>query len=181
MTLICGHLNKMYQQSHWYRRRTHSTNAYLIKGINSGRQATVHAENLVINDGRQTEIVEDFRAVSPNVDGAILLEALIIETVHLSDLAGFVVSADQGNPVRISHLQKTMNMVTKMKTRRERMYPYLQGQQKQERFHTVVATVDEVTEKQVVGVGALASNLEQLNQIVELTMNITADLQENWK
>lgn len=58
------------------------------------------------------------------------------------------------------------------------MYPYLQGQQKQERFHTVVATVDEVTEKQVVSVGALASNLEQLNQIVELTMNITTDLHE---
>lgn len=80
----------------------------------------MHAEHLVINDGRQTEVVEDFRAVSPNVDGAILLEALIIETVHLSDLAGFVVSADQGNSVRISHLNKTMNMVTKMKTRRER-------------------------------------------------------------
>lgn len=115
----------------------------------------MHAENLVVNDGGQAEVVEDFRAVSPHVDGAILLEALIVETVHLSDLAGFVVSANQGDSVRI---------------------PHLQSQQKQERFHTVVATVDEVTEKQVVGVGALASNLEQLNQIVELAVNITADL-----
>lgn len=142
----------------------------------------MHAENLVINDGRQTEVVEDFRAVSPNVDGAILLEALIIETVHLSDLAGLVVSADQGNSVRISHLHATENMTTEPKSASvKRLFPYLQGQQQQERFHTVVATVDEVTEKQVVSVGALASNLEQLDQIIELTMNITTDLHENWK
>ena len=53
---------------------------------------------------------------------------------------------------------------------------HLESQQEQERLDRVVASIDEITHEQVVGVGALASNLEELHQVVELSVNVTADL-----
>lgn len=53
---------------------------------------------------------------------------------------------------------------------------HLQGQKKQKCFHTVVTAINEVTQEQVVCVRALSSDLEQLDQIVKLAVNITANL-----
>lgn len=52
---------------------------------------------------------------------------------------------------------------------------HLEGQQEQERLDRVVASIDEIAHEQVVGVGALASHLEELHQVVELSVNVTAD------
>ena len=38
----------------------------------------------------------------------------------------------------------------------------------------IVATIDVVTHEEVVGVGRLSTNLEQLTQVVELTVDVTA-------
>ena len=44
-----------------------------------------------------------------------------------------------------------------------------------------MASVDKITHKEVVGVWALASDLEELHQVLELSMNIAADLvKEEW-
>ena len=52
---------------------------------------------------------------------------------------------------------------------------HFEGDEKSDGLDRVVTTIDVVTHEEVVGVGRLATNLEQLAQIVELTVDITAD------
>ena len=57
--------------------------------------------------GRSTtapEVVKHIGAVAPHVDRAVLAQALVIKAVHLGDLAGLVVAADQGDAVGVAHL-----------------------------------------------------------------------------
>ena len=61
---------------------------------------------LSVDDGRETEIVENFCAVPPDGDAAVLAQALVVEAVHLSDLTGLVVAANQGYPVGITNLKQ---------------------------------------------------------------------------
>lgn len=64
----------------------------------------MHAKDLLVNDGAQREVVEDLGAVPPDVDAAILAKALIVEAVHLSDLPGLMVSADQSDAIGVADL-----------------------------------------------------------------------------
>jgi hypothetical protein len=50
--------------------------------------------------------------------------------------------------------------------------PYLECQQQQEGFYAVEASVHKVPHEQVVGLGAVAPNLKQLHQVIELTVDV---------
>jgi hypothetical protein len=80
--------------------------ADLVKGVDGRGQAAVNAEDAVVDDCGQTQIVEDLSAVAPHVHTAVLAQTLIVEAVHLSDLARLMVPANQGYSVRITHLNK---------------------------------------------------------------------------
>ena len=54
--------------------------------------------------------------------------------------------------------------------------PNLECKEQQERLDGVKAAVNEVAHEQVVSARALASNLEEFHQVVELTVNVSADL-----
>lgn len=58
---------------------------------------------------------------------------------------------------------------------------HLQCQEQQERLHRVVSAIDKVAHEQVISLWYIAPNFEQLFEIVELPMNITADLNKNTK
>ena len=115
----------------------------------------MHAENLVVNDGSERQVVEHLSAVAPHIDGAVLTQALVIESVHLRDLARLVVAPDKSDALWIADLQ---------------------SKEQKECLYRVVPSVDEVSHEEIVGVGALASDLEQLHQVIELTVDITTDL-----
>ena len=51
----------------------------------------------------------------------------------------------------------------------------LEGDEESHGLHAVVAPVHVVPHEEVVGVRGLATDAEQLHQVVELTMNIPAD------
>ena len=53
---------------------------------------------------------------------------------------------------------------------------YLECKQQQESFDRVVATVHEVTHEEVVGVGAFTAHLEELHEVLELSVNVSANL-----
>lgn len=53
---------------------------------------------------------------------------------------------------------------------------YLECEKQQEGFNAVKAAVHKVAQKEVVCVGALPANLEQLLQIIKLPVNIAANL-----
>jgi hypothetical protein len=115
----------------------------------------MYAENAILNQGGQTQVVKDFCTVSPHVHGAVFSQAFVVKPVNLRNLAAFVVAPDQYNPVRV---------------------PHFQCQQQQERFHTVETAIDEIPKKQVIRFWALATDSEKFLEVVELPMDITANL-----
>ena len=52
---------------------------------------------------------------------------------------------------------------------------HLESDEQSDCLDTVVAAIDVVTHEEIVGVRGLSANLEQLAQVVELAMNVTAD------
>lgn len=85
-------------------------NTYLIESVDCWRQTTVDAKYLIVDNGGQAEIVENFSAVAPDVHRAILLQAFVIKPVYLGNLARFVIAANEGNAIRVANLKKVRNM-----------------------------------------------------------------------
>ena len=53
---------------------------------------------------------------------------------------------------------------------------YLEGQEEQECLNRVVSSVYEVPHEEVVGIGTLSTDLEELHQVMKLSVDITAYL-----
>jgi len=121
----------------------------------------VDAEDLIIDDSRDGEKVENFAAMSPCVCVAIFVLALIVKPVHLRDLSALVIATKQGDLVRPSGLEQ---------------------EQSGESLEAVVASVHKVPHEDVVGVGHLAAASKQLLQVVELAVDVAAhgDGREDW-
>ena len=112
------------------------------------------AEDLVVDYGRQGEVVEDVGAIPPDIEGAVLPQALVIEAIELGDLPALVVPSDEGDEVGVSHFV---------------------GQEEQEGLDAVEASVDEIPQEEVAHFGHISPVLEELEEVVELTMDVAAD------
>ena len=123
----------------------------VIDGADEGRKSSVDAHDLVVDERSNTHAVEHVHQVLPSVGVSVLLHALIVETVHLRDLSSLVVASQEGDAVRVTGLQ---------------------SEEQLDGFYTEVAAVDVVSHENVFGVGHIASDAEQLLQIVELTVNV---------
>jgi hypothetical protein len=77
----------------------------VIEGVDARRQTAVQAEDLVVNQGGEREVVEEVCEVLPDVGVAVLSEALVVEAVDLCDLAGLVISAQDGDSLRVPNLE----------------------------------------------------------------------------
>lgn len=77
----------------------------VVEGIDAGRKTAVEAKDLVVDEGREGEVVEKVGEVLPDVGVAIFAKALVVEAVDLGDLARLVVAAKDGDPLRISDLE----------------------------------------------------------------------------
>lgn len=115
----------------------------------------MNAEDFIVNYGCEGEVIEDFGAVAPHVDRAILFEALVVEAVNLGDLARLVISTNQSDSFWVAHFQ---------------------GQKQQEGFDGVVASIHKIAHEKVVCVWTFASDLKKFHQIIKLTVNVTANL-----
>ena len=67
----------------------------LIKSPDLRGQSTVDAENLAIDNGGESEKVEDLAARLPDRGIAVLSLAFFVETIHLGDLTGLVVASNE--------------------------------------------------------------------------------------
>jgi hypothetical protein len=54
----------------------------------------VDTEDAVVDKSGKRQVVEDLRAVAPDIHRPILAQTLVVKTVHLRDLARFVVTSD---------------------------------------------------------------------------------------
>lgn len=110
-----------------------SKRAHLIDALQVRTESAMDAKDTSVDDGAEGEVVEDLAAPAPDVGRAVLALALVVEPVHLRDLARLVVAADEGDPLGVAHFER---------------------EQKQEGLHAVKAAVDEVawTGRRVSGV-----------------------------
>ncbi len=92
----------------------------------------------------------------------LLPQALVIESVDLRDLPGFVISSDQSDAVGIADLEGDSKVQPDQRLERVHERAHLERQQQQERLHAVESSVDEVAHEEIVGVGNVAADLEQL-------------------
>lgn len=77
----------------------------VIESVDAGRKATVQTEDLIVNQRSEREIIKQIRKVFPDVGIAVLSQALVVEAIYLSDLAGLVISAEDGNTLGVSNLE----------------------------------------------------------------------------
>ena len=66
----------------------------LIEGIDTRREPSMEAEDGVIHDSSEGEVVEQLSEVHPDIGVSVLSEAFIVEAVHLSDLTDFMVTSE---------------------------------------------------------------------------------------
>jgi len=77
----------------------------VIKGIDAGGETSVQAEDLVIDQGGEGEVVEEIGEVFPYIRIAVFSETFIVEPIDLCDLTGFVVATEDGDALGISDFQ----------------------------------------------------------------------------
>jgi hypothetical protein len=56
---------------------------------------------------------------------------------------------------------------------------YFQGKEEEEGFYWAVATIYEVSHEEVIGIWAFSTYLEELHKVVELTVDISTNLEES--
>ena len=126
----------------------------VVHGADERRDASVHAHDLVVDHSRNAQAVEYVHEVLPRVRASVLLHALVVEAVHLRDLASLVVAAEQRDAVGVTRLQ---------------------GEEQLDTLHAEVAAIHVVAHENVFGVRHISAETEQLAQVVELTMDVSAN------
>lgn len=69
----------------------------VVKCVDAGRQPTVQAEDLVVNESGKGEVVEEVGEVFPHIGVAVFSQAFVVKTIDLSDLTAFVVTTEDGD------------------------------------------------------------------------------------
>lgn len=112
------------------------------------------AEDAIVDDGGEREVIEDVSAVSPNIERAVLPQAFIVKSVDLGDLPALVVSPDQRDQVGIADFI---------------------GEEQQKGLNAVEAPVHEIAQEKVADARNVAAVFEEFEQIIELSMDVAAD------
>mmetsp|Transcript_15428 Transcript_15428/g.48182 ORF Transcript_15428/g.48182 Transcript_15428/m.48182 type:complete len:233 (+) Transcript_15428:607-1305(+) len=126
----------------------------LIEVLQVGRQATVHAQNLLVDPGSDGKAVEQIGKGSPQLNVVPAL-ALVVKAVDAINGGTLVVATQQKEVLRV------LNLVRK---------------QQANRLQALLSTVNVVAKEEVVGTRRESSVFEQPKQVVVLPVNVTANL-----
>lgn len=107
----------------------------------------MHTKHPTVDDGAQCHEVKDLAASLPYRGISVLLKALLVETVDLSDLARLVVTTYQRNPIRIPNI-----LLEQFTPTNEYNSLRLEAQQQREGLQTEVPSVHVVTEEYKVSI-----------------------------
>ena len=86
----------------------------------------MNTEQLVIHESTQRETVEHIGTRFPHGNIPILLQTLVIKTIHLRDLTTLMISTEKIDTIRISNLQ---------------------SEKKEKRLNTVITSINVVAQK----------------------------------
>lgn len=126
----------------------------LLHRVQVWAQATVHGEDLLVNDGGNRQAVEAISKCLPQLDIVPTL-ALVVETVNAVDRGALVITAQNEEVLGVLDLVR---------------------QQEADGLKRLLATVNVVTKEEVVCLWRETAVLEQPQKIIVLPMNVTADL-----
>lgn len=76
----------------------------VIERVDGRAEPAVQAEDLAVDESRQRQEVKQIGEVLPYGRVAVFAEALVVEAVHLGDLAGFVVAAEDCYSLAVPNL-----------------------------------------------------------------------------
>lgn len=143
------------------RRKTHIGGAHntadLLHRVQVGAQTTVHGENLLINDGGNRQTVEAISKSLPQLNVVAAL-ALVVESIDTVDRSALVVATQNEEVLGILDLV---------------------GEQEADGLERLLATVDIITEEQVVGLRGETAVFEEAQKVVVLAVDITANLNKS--
>ena len=125
----------------------------VVDGVNFGRQSTMHAEILTVHDRGEGQAIEALHASVVDLL-SILDEAFGLEGKILAQMPTFVVTPDQMDRVTIKQFQR----------------PEVEND-----LDAEIPAIHVIAEKKITGFVRLTTNFEELYQVVELPMNITAN------
>mmetsp|Transcript_1685 Transcript_1685/g.4987 ORF Transcript_1685/g.4987 Transcript_1685/m.4987 type:complete len:273 (+) Transcript_1685:109-927(+) len=111
----------------------------VVEGVEGRRDASVHADDLVLDDGGHGQVVKGVREQLPDRRSAVCSHAFVEEAVHLRDLTALVVATEEGDALLIADLVE---------------------EHQSDRLHAVVAPIHVVAEEEVVALGRESSILE---------------------
>lgn len=77
----------------------------VVESIDTWGETSVKAEDLLVDEGGEGEVIEEICEVLPYVGVAILSETLVVEAIDLCDLTGFVVSSEDCDSLGISDFE----------------------------------------------------------------------------
>jgi hypothetical protein len=77
----------------------------VVKSVDAWGEASVEAEDLVVDKGSEGEVIEKVCEIFPYVGVTVFSETLIVEAIDLSDLTGFVVAAEDCDALRVSDFE----------------------------------------------------------------------------
>lgn len=111
----------------------------LIEGINTWGESTMEAEDLVLDDSCEWEVIKELCELFPYVSVTVLSQAFIIEAINLCDLSALVVTSKDSESIFKADLE---------------------GNEESDSLNRVVTTINVVTHEEIVGVGRLTTNLK---------------------
>lgn len=126
----------------------------VVQAIDARGQAAMQTEDLRLHQRSERKVVKEVSEDLPHIGIPVLAEALIIETVNLSDLSALMVTTENGDAIWV---------------------PDFQSNQECGRLHGVISSINIVAHEKVVRVWGLSSNSEQLSEVMELAMDISTD------
>lgn len=113
------------------------------------------SEDLSFYYSCKRQIIKQLSQHFPDIVVFVLSHAFIIETIILSNTPGFVVASKDSYSFFVSDLQ---------------------AEKQTNSLDRVVTSINIISKKQVVSVGDTASNFEEFHEIVELSMNVSTDV-----
>jgi hypothetical protein len=126
----------------------------LLHRVEVRAEATVHGENLLVDDSGDRKAVEAIGERLPKLYVVATL-ALVVEAIDSVDRGALVVTSEDEEVFGVLDLV---------------------GKEQANGLKRLLTSVDVVTEEEVVGLGREATVLEESEKIVVLSVDITADL-----
>lgn len=117
----------------------------------------MHGENLLINDGGNRQTVEAISKSLPQLN-VVATFALVVESIDTVDRGALVVATQNEEVLGVLDLV---------------------GEQEADGLKRLLATVDVITEEQVVGLRGETAVFEEAQKVVVLTVDITANLNKS--